>query len=67
MKYHVSYHFRPSTLLKKQSSNDIKDLHKLKLLKNFDVNLTSSPGGVTNLTINTLFITPQFDRTDGIT
>ena len=35
-----------------------KDLHELKFLTNFGVNLTSSPEAVTNLTFNTLFITP---------
>ena len=33
------------------SSDNFKDVHKLKLLTNSDVNLTSSSGGVTNLTV----------------
>ena len=37
---------------KEKSSNHFKDLHKLKLMTNLDLGLTSSPGGVTNLTFS---------------
>ena len=46
MKYHIFNDFRTSTPLKEKSSDHIKDLHKLELLKNFDGNLTSSPSAV---------------------
>ena len=39
VKYHIMHGFRNSTLFKRNSSNHFKDLHNLKLLKNFDVNL----------------------------
>ena len=48
MKYHIFYDFRTSTPFKENSSDKFKDFHKLKLLTNFDINLTSFLGGVTN-------------------
>ena len=48
MKYHIFLDFRTSTPFKGKSSDHFKDPHKLKLLTNFDVNLTSSPGGIMN-------------------
>ena len=48
MKYHILYHFRTSTPFKEKSSDNFKDLHKMELLTNFDVNLTSFLGGVMN-------------------
>ena len=41
VKHHILHDFRTSTLLKENSSDHFKDLHKLKLLTKFDVNLTS--------------------------
>ena len=41
-----------------------KDLNKLNLLTNFDVNLTSSPEEVMNWTFNTLLITPPVIKAD---
>ena len=34
--------------VKEKSSDHLKDLHKVKLLTNFGVNLMSSPGGIMN-------------------
>ena len=48
MKRRILDDFRTSTPLKKKLSDNFKDLQKLKLLTNFDVNLTSSLGGDTN-------------------
>ena len=56
MKYHTLHDLGTSALFKEKSSDHCKDPHILKFLTNFDVSLTSSPGGVTNLTFNTLFI-----------
>ena len=47
-KYHILHAFRTSASLEERSSHHLKDLHKLKLLTNFDVNPKSSPGGVMN-------------------
>ena len=52
MKYHILHDFRPSTPFKEKPSDHFKDLHKLKLLKNFDVNLISLLGGVINYVLN---------------
>ena len=52
MKYQVLHVFRASTTFKKKSSDHFKDLHKLKLLTNFDVNITSFLGGVSNYVLN---------------
>ena len=48
MKYHILHHFRISILFKEKSSDNFKDLHKMELLTNFDVNLMSFLGGVMN-------------------
>ena len=48
MKYDILQDFRPSTPFKEKFSDYFKDLHKLKLLTNFDFNLTSLLGEVTN-------------------
>ena len=58
MKYHFLHEFRISTPFKEKSSDEFKDLYKLKLLTNFDVNLTSLLGGVANCVQNISFITP---------
>ena len=52
MKNHVSHKFRTSTPFEEKSSDHFKDLHKLKLLTNFDVNLTLFLGGVINYVSN---------------
>ena len=62
MEYHILHDFRTSTSLKKTSSDNFKDLHNSKLLTKFDTNPTPPPGGVVNLTFNTLFITPPGDE-----
>ena len=46
MKYNILHVFRTSNSFKEKRSDHFKDLHKLKLLINFDVNLTLFPGGV---------------------
>ena len=48
MKFHILHDFRPSSPFKEKSSDRFKNHHKLKLLKNFNVNLTSFQRGVTN-------------------
>ena len=48
MKCHILHDFRTSTPFKEKSLEHFKDLHKLKFLTNFDVNLASSPRGVMN-------------------
>ena len=48
MKYHILRDFRISTSFKEKPSDCFKDLQKLELLANFDVNLTSFLGGVMN-------------------
>ena len=48
MKYHVLHDFITSTPFGEKSSDHFKDLHKMELLTNFDISLTSFPGGVTN-------------------
>ena len=48
MKYGILHDFRTSTPVKEKSSDHFKDLQTLKLLANFDVNLTVSPRGVMN-------------------
>ena len=48
MKYHVSHDFITSTPFEENSSNHFKDLHKIELLTNFDISLTSFLGGVMN-------------------
>ena len=58
MKSHILHDFRASTQFKETSYDDFEGLHKLKLLTNFDLNLTSFPGGVTNYLVSVLLITP---------
>ena len=52
MKYHILNVFGTSTAFKQKSSDRFKDLCKLKLLTNFDVNVTSFVGGVPNYVYN---------------
>ena len=52
MKYHILHDFRTSTPLKEKASDYIKELPKLKLLTNFDINLASFPDGVVNYALN---------------
>ena len=47
MKYHILHVFS-FVYVKEKLLHHFKNLHNLKLLTNFDVNLTSSPGGVMN-------------------
>ena len=47
MKYHVLHDFT-STPFEEKSSDHFKDLHKMELLTNFDISLTSFLGGVMN-------------------
>ena len=46
MKYQTLYDLRTSTPFKEKSS--FKNIYKLRLMTNFLVNLTLSPGGVMN-------------------
>ena len=48
MKYPVLHDFMSSTPFEEKSSDHFKDLHKLELLTNFDIILTSSLEGVMN-------------------
>ena len=48
MKYHILHNFRTFTPFKETSSDHFKDLGKLEPLTDFEVNLTSCPGGVMN-------------------
>ena len=48
IKYDILQDFRTSIPFKEKSSDHFNDLHKLNLLTNFYVNLTSSPRGVMN-------------------
>ena len=57
MKYDILCDFRTSASFKEKFSSHFKDLYKLKLLTNFDVSLTLSPGRVMNSMFTTLFIT----------
>ena len=52
MKYHISHVFRTSAAFKEKSSDHFKDFYKLKLLTNFDVNMTSFLGGVPKYVLN---------------
>ena len=47
-KYHILQDFKTSTQFDEKFSDHFKDLYKLKLLQNLDVNLTSFLGGVIN-------------------
>ena len=44
MKYHVVHDFITSTPFEEKSSDHFKDLHKMELLTNFDISLTSFLG-----------------------
>ena len=46
--YHILYHFRTSTPVKGKCSCHFKDLHKMELMTNCNVNLTPFRGGVMN-------------------
>ena len=48
MKYHVLHDFITSTPFEEKSSDHLKDSHKMELLTNFDISLTSFLGGVMN-------------------
>ena len=52
MKYHILHDFRTSTPFEEKSSDHFKDLHKLRLLTNFDVHLISFLGGFINYWLN---------------
>ena len=52
MKYHILHVFRTTTHFKEKSSDHFKDIYKLKLLTNFDVNMTSFVGGVPTYVLN---------------
>ena len=48
MKYHLLHDFITSTPFEEKSFDYFKDLHKMELLTNFDISLTSFRGGVMN-------------------
>ena len=48
MKYHVLHDFITSTPFEVKSSDHFKDLHKMELLTNFGISLTSFLLGVMN-------------------
>ena len=48
MKYHVLHDFLTSTPFQEKFSGHFKGLHKMDLLTNFDISLTSFLEGVTN-------------------
>ena len=60
MKYHILHDFRTSTPFWEKSSDHFKNLHKLKLMTNFDFNLTSFLG-VISYVFNIKFISPPGD------
>ena len=49
MKYHVLHDFISSTPFEEKSSDHFNDLHKMELLTNLDISLTSFLGGTHNL------------------
>ena len=49
---YLFYVFRTSTPFREKPSDHFKDLHQLKVLINFDVNLIISLGGVKNTVVN---------------
>ena len=55
MKCYILHVDRTSTLFKQKLSYHFKDLHKFNLLTNIDVNLTASPGEITNTAVNLKF------------
>ena len=62
MKYHILNDFGACNSFKEESSDHFKDLHKLKLLKNVYVYLTSSQEEVMNNGLNVQFITSPGDE-----
>ena len=48
MKYHIVHDFITSTPFEEKSSDHFKDLHKVELLTNVGISLTSFLGGVMN-------------------
>ena len=48
MTYHDLHNFITSTPFEEKSSDHFKDLHKMELLTNFDISMTSFLGGVIN-------------------
>ena len=58
MKYHILYNFENSVLFKEKSSDYFKGHYKLKLLTNFEVNLTSFRNNI----LNFKFVTPHGDE-----
>ena len=48
MKYRILNDFITFTAFKKKSFDHFEDLHKIELLPNFYISLTSFPGGVMN-------------------
>ena len=48
MKYPILHDFKTSTPFEEKSSDHFKDLHKMELLTNFDISLTSFLGEVMN-------------------
>ena len=48
MKYHVLHDFITFTPFEEKSSDHFKDFHRMQLLINFDISLTSFLGGVMN-------------------
>ena len=60
MRNHILHNFRTSAAFKDEPSDQFKDLHKLKPLTNFYINLTLFQGGVINC-VKRLFTTPPGD------
>ena len=58
MKYNILHVFGTFTPFNKKPSRLFKDLHKLKLLTNFGLNLTTSLGEVANTVFNFQFTIP---------
>ena len=52
MKNHILHVSRTSTAFKEKSSDHFKDIYRLKLQTNFDVNMTSFLGKVPNYVLN---------------
>ena len=52
MKYHILHVFRTSTAFREKYPDYFKDIYKLKLLTNFDVNMMPFVGGVPIYVLN---------------
>ena len=52
MKYHILHVFRTSIEFIKKSSNNFKDIYKLKILTSLDVSMTSFVKGDPNYVLN---------------